>query len=73
MKKELPFVLNKMTQLHKSQSKDRLSPLNTFFGISLFFFVISSFWMFNTKTKAFRRGMYYTIAGLVLALILIFI
>lgn len=73
IKKELPFALNKMTQLHKSQSKDKLSPLNTFFGISLFFFVISSFWMFNTKTKAFKRGMYYTIAGLVLALILIFV
>ena len=42
-KKELPFVLDKMTKLHKSQSKDTLSPLNTFFGISLFFFVISSF------------------------------
>ncbi|MBU4538514.1 MAG: hypothetical protein L6264_01910 [Weeksellaceae bacterium] len=72
-KKELPFVLNKMTQLHKSQSKDTLSPLNTFFGISLFFFVISSFWMFNVKSKAFKRGMYYTAAGLVLAIILVFI
>lgn len=72
-KKELPFVLNKMTQLHKSQSKDTLSPLNTFFGISLFFFVISSFWMFNVKSKAFKRGMYYTAAGLILAIILVFI
>lgn len=72
-KKELPFVLNKFTQLHKSQSKDTLSPLNVFFGISLFFFVISSFWMFNPKTKAFKRGMYYTAAGLVLAIILVFI
>ena len=72
-KKELPFVLNKMTQLHKSQSKDTLSPLNTFFGLSLFFFVISSFWMFNVKSKAFRQGMYYTIGGLILAIILVFI
>lgn len=72
-KKELPYVLNKMTQLHKSQSKDKLSPLNVLFGVSLFFFVISSFWMFNTKTKAFKRGMYYTAAGLILAVILVFI
>ncbi|MGA9213413.1 hypothetical protein [Kaistella sp.] len=72
-KKELPFVLNKMTQLHKAQSKDTLSPLNTFFGISLFFFVISSFWMFNVKSKAFRRGMYYAVAGLILAIVLVFI
>lgn len=72
-KKELPFVLDKMTKLHKSQSKDTLSPLNTFFGISLFFFVISSFWMFNPKTKAFKRGMVFTAIGLVLAIAMLFI
>jgi hypothetical protein len=70
-KKELPFVLDKMTKLHKAQSKDALSPLNTFFGISLFFFVISSFWMFNPKTKAFKRGMIFTIAGLVVSILLL--
>ena len=72
-KKELPFVLNKMTQLHKSQSKDTLSPLNAFFGFSLFFFVISSFWMFNTKSKAFKRGMIYAGIGFILALIMVFV
>ncbi len=72
-KKELPFVLDKMTKLHKSESKNTLSILNVFFGISLFFFVISSFWMFNVKSKAFKRGILYTIAGAVLTLILIFI
>lgn len=72
-KKELPFVLDKMTKLHKSQSKDTLSPLNTFFGVALFFFVISSFWMFNPKTKAFKRGMIFTIAGLVVSIILLLI
>ena len=71
-KKELPFVLDKMTKLHKSQSKEPLSPLNTFFGISLFFFVISSFWMFNPKTKAFKRGMIFTAVGLILALLMTF-
>ena len=72
-KKELPFVLDKMTKLHKAQSKDTLSPLNTFFGISLFFFVISSFWMFNPKSKIFKRGMVFTAIGIVLALLLTFI
>lgn len=72
-KKELPFVLDKMTKLHKAQSKDTLSPLNAFFGISLFFFVISSFWMFNPKTKAFKRGIKYAIAGVIVSIILIFI
>ena len=72
-KKELPFVLDKMTKLHKSQSKDTLSPLNTFFGISLFFFVVSSFWMFNPKSKAFKRGMIFTGIGLVVSIILLLI
>ena len=72
-KKELPFVLDKMTKLHKAQSKDTLSPLNTFFGISLFFFVISSFWMFNPKSKAFKRGMIFTGIGLVVSIILLLI
>ncbi|PQA95956.1 hypothetical protein B0A69_04280 [Chryseobacterium shigense] len=70
-KMELPFVLDKMVKLHKSQSKETLSPLNTFFGISLFFFVISSFWMFNPKTKAFKRGIKFTIAGLIISVILL--
>ena len=72
-KKEFPFVLDKMTKLHKSQSKDRLSPLNAFFGFSLFFFVLSSFWMFNPKTKAFKRGVKFAIAGLIISVILLFI
>lgn len=72
-KKELPFVLDKMTKLHKSQSKETLSPLNTFFGISLFFFVISSFWMFKPKTKAFKRGIIFTITGLIVSIILLLI
>lgn len=70
-KKELPKVLDKMVKLHKSVSKDRLSPLNAFFGFCLFFFVLSSFWMFNPKTKAFKRGMWFTLAGLVIAIILL--
>jgi len=70
-KKELPFLLDKMVKLHKSQSKETLSPLNTFFGISLFFFVISSFWMFNPKSKAFKRGIKFTIAGLIISVLLL--
>lgn len=72
-KKELPFVLDKMTKLHKAQSKDTLSPLNAFFGICLFFFVISSFWMFPPKSKVFRRGMVFTAIGIVIALLLTFL
>jgi len=39
--KQLPYILNQLTQLHKASTKKPLYWLNTFFGASLFFFVIS--------------------------------
>lgn len=72
-KKELPLVLDKITKLHKAKSADTLSPLNAFFGVCLFFFVISSFWMFNTKSRPFKRGIKFAIAGFVVAIILLFV
>ncbi|UJF28887.1 hypothetical protein L0B70_08420 [Kaistella sp. 97-N-M2] len=71
-KMKLPFVLEKFNELHKSTSNHRYASLNTVFGLVLFFFVISSFWMFNFKSKAFRRGMIYAGIGFVLALIMVF-
>lgn len=72
-KKELPIVWDKMTKLHKAKSENALSPLNTFFGICLFFFVLSSFWMFPPKSKVFKRGMVFTAIGIVIALLLTFL
>jgi hypothetical protein len=71
--KELPAVLEKMTHLHKAKSSEPLFFLNVFFGISLFFFVVSSFWMFLPGTSVFRKGMYFTLAGIALTLLLLFI
>lgn len=71
-KMELPYVLDKFNKLHKSTSTHRYATLNTVFGLVLFFFVISSFWMFNFKSKAFRRGMIYAGIGFVLAVIMVF-
>lgn len=71
-KMELPFVLAKFNELHKSTSEHRYASLNTIFGLTLFFFVISSFWMFNFKSKAFRRGMVYAGIGFILAIIMVF-
>lgn len=72
-KKELPFVLGKMTHLHKAKSSQPLFFLNIMFGLSLLFFVISSFWMFMPSTSVFKKGMYFTIGGAILALILVFV
>jgi hypothetical protein len=71
--KSLPFVLDKFTKLHKANTKHPLFYLNIFFGLSLLFFVISSFWMFMPKTTIFKRGLYFTLAGILLTLILLWV
>ncbi len=71
--KELPLVMDKLTKLHKANSGSPLFFMNVFFGLSLFFFVISSFWMFLPQTTIFRKGLYFTLAGLVLTLIMLFV
>jgi len=72
-KKELPYVLKKMTDMHKATSDRPLFFLNIFFGVSLLFFVLSAFWMFLPKTTIFKKGLYFAAAGLVLALLVIFV
>ncbi len=71
--KELPYILDKMTHLHKATTDDPLYWLNIFFGVSLLFFVLSAFWMYLPKTKVFKTGLLYSLAGLVLTLILLFV
>jgi uncharacterized iron-regulated membrane protein len=72
-KMELPAAIEKMNHLHKAKSGDPLFFLNVFFGLSLLFFVISSFWMFMPKTTIFKKGLYFTAAGVVLTLILLLV
>ncbi len=71
--KTLPKMVEKLTRLHKANSKDPLFFLNVFFAVSLLFFVISSFWMFMPKTSIFKKGLIFTVAGVVLTLIMLFL
>lgn len=71
--KSLPFLIEKLNHLHKANTKQPLFYLNIFFGASLLFFVLSSFWMFMPKTTIFKKGLYFTLAGVVLTLILLFV
>jgi hypothetical protein len=71
--KTLPKLVEKLTHLHKASTKDPLFYLNIFFGVSLLFFVISSFWMFMPKTSIFKKGLYFTLAGIVLTLVLLLV
>jgi len=72
-KKELPYILDKMAHLHKAKSSEPLFFLNIFFGLSLLFFVISSFWMFLPQTSIFKKGLYFSLGGILLTLILLFL
>ena len=69
--KELPYILDKMEHLHKATTKDPLYYLNIFFGLSLVFFVLSSFWMFRPKTKTFKEGLIFTVVGAALVILLL--
>jgi uncharacterized iron-regulated membrane protein len=69
----LPVVIEKLTRLHKANSKSPLFYLNIFFGLSLLFFVISAFWMFMPRTTIYKRGLYFTLAGIILTLIMLFV
>jgi hypothetical protein len=71
--KKLPYVLDKMTKLHKANTNSPLFYLNIFFGASLLFFVVSAFWMFMPASPMFRKGLYFALGGLILALVLIFV
>lgn len=64
--KELPYVLNKMTKLHKFDSRHPLYWLNVFFAIS-------SLWMFLPKTKIYKKGLYFTFFGMILTFVLLFV
>jgi len=68
---EQPAIVNKMTKLHKATTNDPLFYLNIFFGLSLLFFVISSFWMFLPKTSIFKKAMLFTLAGAILTIVLL--
>ena len=59
-----------------SGNKKRFLQFFCYFGalacVSLFFFVISSFYMFMPGTTIFKKGMYFTLAGIALVLVMLF-
>jgi hypothetical protein len=71
--KKLPILLEKMNNIHKMHSGHPLFWLGIFFGISLLFFAVSAFWMFRPTTSVFKKGLYFTLGGIVLTLILLFV
>ena len=72
-KKEYPYLLDKMMKLHKATTKSPVYWLNIFFGLSLLFFVISSFWMFLPTTSTFKKGMIFSLLGFLMTILILFI
>ncbi len=69
--KELPRVLQKFASLHKTASKNPLHWFTLLFAVLLLVLGISSFWMFQPGTRLFRRGLLFTLSGVVFATILL--
>lgn len=72
-KAELPYLLDKIEHMHKATVDSPLYYFNIFFGISLMFFALSSFWMFMPSTSVFKKGLYFSLAGAVLLIIMVFV
>lgn len=72
-KKEYPYLLDKMMKLHKATTKSPVYWLNIFFGLSLLFFVISSFWMFLPSTSTFKKGIIFSLLGFLMTILILFI
>jgi hypothetical protein len=71
--KKMNKFIDKLQHLHKADTESPLFYLNIFFGLSLFFFVVSAFYMFLPGTNTFKKGLYFTLAGLVLTLIMLLV
>ena len=71
--KELPGWLDKLTHLHKATTNDPFFYFNIFFGVSLLFFAVSAFFMFVPKSANFKKGLWFTLGGIVLAIIMLMV
>lgn len=67
----LPQALDLFVHLHKAPSEKMVSWLTTLFGGLLAFMAISSFWMFRSSHKHFKRGMLWASSGFGVALLMV--
>ena len=71
IQKKPPLVLGAMEKMHKATSASPLFFLNIFFGVALLFFVLSAFWMFLPQTEIFKKAIYFTLAGMLLTVLML--
>lgn len=73
VKTSYPLLLAKMNKLHLMNTTNPLFWLAIFFGLSLMFFSISAFFMFNTGAPIYKKGLYFAVAGAALTIVLLLV
>lgn len=71
--KELPTILERLTDLHKASTNSPLFFLNIFFGLGLLFFVVSAFFMFLPGTPTLRKGIYFAMGGATVVIVMLMV
>jgi hypothetical protein len=71
--KELPWLLNKFSGLHKAASGSPAHWFTTIFGVLLLFMAISSFWMYKKGTKLSKRGYLLAGGGILFSIVLLLV
>jgi len=73
VKTSYPLLLAKMNKLHLMNTTNPLFWLAIFFGLSLMFFAISAFFMFNIGAPIYKKGLYFAVAGAALTIVLLLV
>ncbi len=67
-----PGVINKLIELHKLSSQNTMHIMAVVYAVLLLFLAVSPLFMYKPGARNFRRGIYLTIAGVVIAVIMMF-
>lgn len=68
---EIPAVLQALNKLHFVSSKDSRHWFTTLYAVTLLFLALSSFWMYNSASPFFKRGIVTTFSGFVVSFLLL--
>jgi len=71
--KQLPTLLNKLNERHKASSRNTVHLFSVVYGVLLFFLAVSSFWMYKPGTKMFCQGIYISLAGFLVAILMLWL
>lgn len=68
-----PSFIQKMNKFHMQASHRFAHIFALIYGILLTFLALSSFWMYKPGTKNFKRGIYLSVGGAIITLLILFI